>query len=381
MGRNRNPPPAPPAANRARAPTRSVPPGNEMDNLINALGRASINTQFAPYNFNFRFPILWNVAGPLSDGRFIVYADYYTPTLHATRFNSSVDEEGLITTLTMEIPRTFADVGGRAEAGEHAARGTDEMAFILGARETTHRVAANYPNLDSIVPSGQQDPLPFRCQSRTHITQIYHDGDDRLNNDIVNDPIFQGRGFGLQFFPFLRVAFISLEAIRVGGSSIRLNNQVFTSPRGRTFDERNGANAQPPQQPYPMRGGGHGGVDGDGRGGGGAAAAAAQQQAAAHQAQREEAARWEEAARREEAFRREEAARRERADARHAEAFRQWQQQQQQHEGDVPGAADAEHERERVRANNRVRTRGQYEEDEPPVVENADEEEDDEGEY
>ena len=115
------PPPAPAAAAAAR-------PG-DVDHLVRALGSSSLREKrpaCAHYNFLFRFPVIFNVAGPLTDGHMIVYADYLIPTLHTTRFNCSLSSDGLIATLTMELPRVYTDVLGRAEAGEHTARGADE---------------------------------------------------------------------------------------------------------------------------------------------------------------------------------------------------------------------------------------------------------------
>ena len=116
----------------------------------------------------------------------------------------------------MEVPPTFTDVRGRAEAGEHHAREADEVAFIMGARNTTNRIAANYPSLESIIPAGQEDPLPFPCRQCTDITHVYHDGDERLTQDFENDPVFQQLGLGRQLYPFLCVAFVSLEAFALG---------------------------------------------------------------------------------------------------------------------------------------------------------------------
>ena len=242
------PPPAR-AAGAARQPT--------VDQLSRAFERSSLNGgESVPFNFSYRFPVVFTTAGPLSNGHTMIYADYFVPTLHPARFNCTVSEDGLTATLTMALPSVFADVRGRAEAGEHSAMGADEILFVAGARNTTNSIAAIYPNLDDIIPNGQQDRLPFPCQQRTDITHIYHEGDDRLNQDISNHLSF--RGVGRQLFPFLRVAFTSMEAVRVGGSYITLNNQVFASPRGRTNYNYTGGG-----------GGGGGGSGGSGRGSGG----------------------------------------------------------------------------------------------------------------
>ena len=164
----------------------------------------------------------------------------------------------------MELPRVYTDVLGRAEAGEHTARGADESLYIAAARQTTHRIAAVYSNLDGITPRGQDDPLPFPCRQRTDITHIYHNGDDQLADDIINDPVFQLQGVGRQLYPFLRVTFVSLEAIHSGGSVVRINNQVFGSPRGRVVydnNQRGGGGG------YGGGGGGYGGGYGGGGGG------------------------------------------------------------------------------------------------------------------
>jgi hypothetical protein len=236
-----------------------------VDQLSQAMGRTSLR-EWAPYNFNFRFPVIWTIAGPLLDGHTIVYADYLVPTAHPTRFNCTVSQDGMTATLSMELPRVFTDLGGRAEAGEHRARGADEVAFVLGARNTTDRIAEEYPNLETIIPRGQEDRLPFPCRQRTDITHVFHEGDTRLSQDFLNDPVFQQMGIGEQLYPFLRVAFVSLEQIRTGGSVVTINNQVFGSPRGRVY-----YNSQSPQFQHHnnMGGGGGGGGGGSGGGGGG----------------------------------------------------------------------------------------------------------------
>ena len=97
---NRAPPPPAPAR-----PAAAAHPG-DVDQLARALGRVSLpgRQAFAPYNFNFRFPIIFTVSGTLADGHTIVYADYLCPTLHATRFNYSVSKDGLTATLSMQLP-------------------------------------------------------------------------------------------------------------------------------------------------------------------------------------------------------------------------------------------------------------------------------------
>jgi hypothetical protein len=86
------------------------------------MGRASLSDgrQFMAFNFSCRFPVIMTVAGPLADGHtLLVYADYLVPTLHPTRFNCTVSDDGLTATFGMELPSVFVDTRGRAEAGEH----------------------------------------------------------------------------------------------------------------------------------------------------------------------------------------------------------------------------------------------------------------------
>jgi hypothetical protein len=305
---------APPPAAAAAAPARRQPAAGDVDQLARAMGRANLGRPpYVPFNFAFRFPVVFTETGPLEDGYRVVYADYFSPSLHPTRYNATVSEDGLTVTLTMQLPRVFTDVAGRAEAGEHAAHGPNAVAFIMAARETTDRIAAMYPNLDGIEIPGQQDTLPFACRQRTDITHIYHDGDELLNDQFQRDPVFALNGVGVQLYPFIRVAFVSLEAIRTGGSVVRLNNQLFRSPRGRVAENTHNQQYQhhpPPnhEQPQPafhqfnaanMMGGGFRGGGGDGgaaqeaaatdaarQARAFAAAAAAAQQPAAHRRER-----------------------------------------------------------------------------------------------
>ncbi len=211
------------------------------------------------FNFSCRFPVIMTVAGPLADGHTLVYADYLVPTLHPTRFNCTVSDDGLTATFGMELPSVFVDTRGRAEAGEHQGKGADEILFIAGARNTTDSIAALYPNLDSINLPGQQDPLPFPCRSRTDITHVFHEGDILLNDHLASDASFALTGVGRQLYAFIRVAFTSLEAVRAGGSFYSINNQLHRSPRGRmSFNTMGGG--------WASGGGGWGGGFGGGGG-------------------------------------------------------------------------------------------------------------------
>jgi hypothetical protein len=93
-------------------------------------------------------------------------------------------------------------------------------------------------------------------------------------------------GLGRQLYPFLRVAFVSLEAVRTGGSVITINNQVFASPRGRVV-----YNNHPPPWHHQQGQNGNGNNFAGGGGGRGAfqwaaAASAAAPAVADHQQQR-----------------------------------------------------------------------------------------------
>ena len=351
---------APPAA-AAAAPARRQPAAGDVDQLARAMGRATLGRPYVPFNFAFRFPVVFTETGPLEDGYRVVYADYFSPSLHPTRFNATVSEDGLTVTLTMQLPRVFTDVAGRAEAGEHAARGPNAVAFIMAARETTDRIAAMYPNLDGIEIPGQQDTLPFACRQRTDITHIYHDGDELLNDQFQRDPVFALNGVGMQLYPFIRVAFVSLEAIRTGGSVVRLNNQLFRSPRGRVENPHNQQyqHHPPPNhvQPQPdfhqfnaanMRGG----IGGGGGNGGAAQEAAAAD--AAHQARAFAAA----------------------AAAHHHEQNAAFVHPLNQ---PVPGGLVDEFARQAARANDRFQNRRQFEYDagHGVEIEDVDDEEDD----
>ncbi len=192
----------------------------DIDGIAKAMGQASLRDgrQFTAFNFNYHFPVIWIIAGPLADGHMVVYGDYLTPTLHLTRYNCTMSEDGLTATLSMELLSVYTDVHGRAEAGEHGARGADKVLFIAGARNTTDSIAAVYDNLDGITPPGQQDPLPFPCGQCRDITHVYHEGDILLNQDIANQPSFQRMGVGRQLYAFVCVAFVSVysKVLKVG---------------------------------------------------------------------------------------------------------------------------------------------------------------------
>ncbi len=230
----------------------------DINGIAQAMGRASLRDgrQFTAFNFNYRFPVIWTIAGPLADGHMVFYGDYLAPTLHLMRYNCTVSEDGLTATLSMELPSVYTDVRGRAKAGEHGARGADEVLFIAGACNTTDSIAAIYDNLDGITPPGQQDPLPFPCCQRTDITHVYHEGDILLNQDIANQPSFQRMGVGRQLYAFVRVAFVSVESVHVGGSYFAMNHQVFQSPQGWMYNNTTGGGGD----------GGSGGGSGGGRG-------------------------------------------------------------------------------------------------------------------
>ena len=228
----------PAAARGPRArPPQAAAAADDVDTLSLAMGQASLSNgrPFMAFNFGYRFPVIMTVAGPLADGHTVVYADYLVPTLHPTRFNCTVSDDGLTATFGIELPSVFVDTRGRAEAGEHQVRGADESLFIAGARNTTDSIAALYPNIDSITPPGQQDPLPFQCRSRTDITHVFHEGDIRLNDYLASDVSFALNGVARQLYAFIRVSFTSLEAVRGGGSYYAINNQMNRSPQGRMY--------------------------------------------------------------------------------------------------------------------------------------------------
>ena len=232
---------APPvAAPRARAQPDNSPRraaaahGSDGDDVVNSLGGSfnrvlSLRPPFTPYNFSYRFPVIFTVTGTLSMGNMAVYVDYFVPSLHLSRFHPELSADGMVITLAMAIPSTFIDMAFRA-GKELDPTDEDSVAFVSAFCTVTGVIALSHPDFENVVPPGQEDTLPFPCQQRMRVTHVLHSGDDLLYQQFSRNSNFNPEA-RRQLYPFFRVELRSLEVARIGGAFVDVGAIAIHAPR------------------------------------------------------------------------------------------------------------------------------------------------------
>jgi hypothetical protein len=186
-----------------------------INQLVAAIGRVNVNdAPIARFNFNARYLHIHTETPTLTDGHPIVIRAYYLPTQHVSSYYAQVSPDRMTAIFGVQIPRLFANVF-TCTLSELDPFEPDFAAILAAMWETVSCIALAHDNFDSILPPGQQDPLPFACMQDPIITHVLQLGDERLYKQLSLNPSSNPKGLR-QMQLIVRVEYKGQERAHVG---------------------------------------------------------------------------------------------------------------------------------------------------------------------
>jgi hypothetical protein len=216
---NRSPPKKPkPASTSTKVATNATV--GAVEQLAADFARAEVKA--LTFNFEARYPHIFIPTPPLSSGRASVVGYWLVPSVDQNRFFVEVSPDGMYSTLSMQIPRQFADVNSRVFLEVNQQQDQDASAIAAGFRSVQDQIIRIFADIASIRPSGQVDLLPFPCEQNPTLVHLMFEGDDMLQSRLLTDG-----DQNHQYLSIVRVIFQASEVLRHGNNYGR--HQVFRS--------------------------------------------------------------------------------------------------------------------------------------------------------
>ena len=216
---SRSPPKKPkPASTSTKVATNATV--GDVEQLAADFARAEVKA--LTFNFEARYPHIFIPTPPLSSGRASVVGYWLVPSVDQNRFFVEVSPDGMYSTLSMQIPRQFADVNSRVFLEVNQQQDQDASAIAAGFRSVQDQIIRIFADIASIRPSGQVDLLPFPCEQNPTLVHLMFEGDDMLQSRLLTDG-----DQNHQYLSIVRVIFQASEVLRHGNNYGR--HQVFRS--------------------------------------------------------------------------------------------------------------------------------------------------------